>query len=111
MEKRLAKIESVYFGHGGYQDAMLGLHFNFSGFGWGVRFSEDAWDSEIVNWSEHCKWTEESRDKQYADIMKKISLYLKQAKVSSIEKLKSIPVEITFENNTMKEWRILTEVI
>ena len=111
MEKRLAKIESVYFGHGGYQDVMIGLHFNFSGHGWGVGFSEDAWDSEMVKWSESCKWTEENRNRQYADMMRKISLYLKQAKVSSIDKLKGIPVEIIFENSTMKEWRILTEVL
>ena len=33
------------------------------------------------------------------------------AKVNSIDKLKGIPVEVTFEDNMLKEWRILTEVL
>jgi len=35
----------------------------------------------------------------------------KDAKVNSIDKLKGIPVEVTFEDNMLKEWRILTEVL
>lgn len=111
MEKRLGKIEEVSFGHGGYQNAMIGLHFIFSGGSWGVGHSDDAWDAEMIKWSEHCKWTEESRDKQYSDIVRRLSLYLKQAKVHNVNQLKGIPVEITFDGNIMKEWRILTEVL
>lgn len=36
MEKKLGKIELVTFGHGGYQNCMLGLYVNLSGEGWGV---------------------------------------------------------------------------
>ena len=43
--------------------------------------------------------------------LKNVSKYLKEAKVSSVDKLKGIPVEVTFENNTIKSWRILTEVL
>ena len=84
MEIRLGKIETVFFGHGGYQDGMIGLHFTFSGGSCGVSWSEDAWDSEMVKWSENCEWTEESRDKQHSDIVRKLSLYLKQEDIYTI---------------------------
>ena len=39
MEKRLGKIESVSFGLGGYQGAMLGIHVTLGASGWGVAGS------------------------------------------------------------------------
>ena len=37
IEKKLGKISNVRFGHGGYQDAMIGLSLTFEGQGsWGV---------------------------------------------------------------------------
>ncbi len=111
MEKKLGKIESVTFGHGGYQDAMIGLNVTLSNGGWGVGDSKCAWDAEMIKWDKNCKWTEADRDKQYAEIMRYLSKLLKDAKVNSVDKLKGIPVEVTFEGNMLKEWRILTEVI
>jgi len=35
MTKELGKIEKVTFGLDGYQECMLGIHFVFSGAGWG----------------------------------------------------------------------------
>jgi hypothetical protein len=43
--------------------------------------------------------------------MRYISDLLHDAKVDSVEKLKGVPVEILFEGNTLKEWRIFTEVL
>ena len=43
--------------------------------------------------------------------MQKISKLLQIAKVKEIIKLKGKPVEIEFESNTLKSWRILTEVL
>lgn len=111
MEKKLGKIESVTFGHGGYQDAMIGLNVTLSNGGWGVGDSKCAWDAEMIKWDKNCEWTEADRDKQYAEIMRYLSKLLKDAKVNSVDKLKGIPVEVTFEGNMLKEWRILTEVI
>ena len=111
MEKKLGKIESVSFGLGGYQGAMLGLHVTLSSKGWGVGDSKGNWDSEQVKWSEHSKWTEEDRDGWYAEIMRYVSKLLKEAKVDSVDKLKGKPVEVTFDGNILKEWRILTEVL
>jgi hypothetical protein len=43
--------------------------------------------------------------------MRYLSKLLKEAKVSSVYKLKGIPVEVTFDGNMLKEWRILKEVL
>lgn len=110
-EKRLGKIERVTFGHGGYQDACLGLNITISGEGWGTQTSKSAWDANLIKHSEHCKWTEEERDRQYSDIMRYVSDLLKDAKVSSIDKLEGIPLEVEFEGNILQDFRILTEVL
>jgi hypothetical protein len=111
METKLGKLEKVRFGIGGYNDAMIGLHVTISGSSWGVCDSRSAWDSEVIKWSESCKWSEEDRDRDYADIMRKVSSLLKQAKVTDVSRLNGIPVEATFEGNSLKSWRILTEVL
>ena len=43
--------------------------------------------------------------------MRYLSKLLNDAKVDSVDKLKGIPVEVTLEDNTLKEWRVLTEVL
>jgi hypothetical protein len=111
MEKKLGKIESVKFGLGGYQDAQLGLSVTLSARGWGVSDFKGNWDAEIIKRSEHTQWTEEDRDKGYSETMRFVSKLLKEAKVSSVDKLKDTPVEVTFDGNMLKEWRVLTEVL
>ena len=110
-EKKLGKIESVQFGLGGYQDSQLGLSITLGDGSWGVGDFKGNWDAESIKWSENCKWTEEDRDKGYSDTMRFLSKLLKDAKVRSVDKLKGIPVEVTFDGNTLKEWRVLTEVL
>lgn len=109
--KKLGKIETVSFGHGGYQDACIGIHFTFSFNGTGCCTSKCAWDANMVDASEYTKWTEEDRSKQYDEIVRYISSLLNDAKVNSIDKLKNIPIEAEFDGNALKDWRILTEVI
>lgn len=116
MNTALGKIESASFGHGGYQDAMLGLHVTICGDGWGVGATKSAWDAKMIECSEHAKWTEEDRSKQYAEIMRYVSELLAAAKVDSVDKLKGIPVETTFEGEhlagaKLESWRVLTEVL
>lgn len=110
-ETKLGKITKVSFGHGGYQDAMLGIHFTFEGKGFGVSDTKSTWDSELIECSERCQWSEEDRTEQYGEIMRFISKLLKDAKVSDISRLNGKPVEVTFEDHTLRSWRILTEVI
>ena len=111
MEKKLGKIESVSFGLGGYQGAMLGLHVTLGNGSWGVGDSRANWDAEQIKWSEHTKWTEGERDGWYAEIMRYVSSLLKDAKVDSVDKLIGKPVEVTLVGNQLKSWRILTEVL
>jgi hypothetical protein len=111
MEKKLGKIESVSFGLGGYQECNLGLSVTLGNGSWGVGDFRGGWDAESIKWSENCKWTESDRSKNYDDTMRYLSKLLKDAKVTSVDKLKGIPVEVTFDGNTLKEWRILTEVL
>jgi hypothetical protein len=111
MNKMLGKISKVSFGLGGYQDAMIGIHFSFSSTGMGVSTTKSYWDANLIKVNEYTKWTEEKRKKEYAAIMYYISDLLKKAKVQDVMQLTNIPVELTFEDNTLKDWRILTEVL
>jgi hypothetical protein len=111
MEKKLGKIEEVRFGLGGYQGAMLGLHVTLGDGGWGVGDSRANWDAEQIKCSEYSQWTEEERDGWFSEIMRYVSKLLKEAKVDSVDKLKGKPVEVTFDGNQLKSWRILTEVL
>lgn len=111
MEKKLGKIESVSFGLGGYQGSMLGLHVTLGNGSWSVNHSRAEWDAEQIECSEFTKWSEEDRDRWYTEIMRYVSKLLKEAKVDSVDKLRGKPVEVTFDGNTLKEWRILTEVL
>jgi hypothetical protein len=110
-EKILGKISKVHFGIGGYQDAMLGIHFSFSSSSTGVSTTRAYWDANMIEVSTHAKWTEEDRRKEYANIMYYVSDLLKDAKVQDVMQLVGKPVELTVEFNTLKSWRILTEVI
>lgn len=95
-----------------YQKYLIILKINYNGNNdWGVQDSRSAWDAENIKYSKNSKWTEADRDKKYAEIVRYLSKLLKDAKVNSIDKLKGIPVEVTFEDNMLKEWRILTEVL
>lgn len=111
MEKRLGKIQSVRFGHGGYQDACIGLSVTLGNKGWGVGDFKGTWDPEMIERSEYTKWTEEDRVKGFDETMRLVSKLLKEAKVDSVDKLKDIPVEVTFDGMMLQEWRILTEVL
>lgn len=116
MNTELGKIEHVSFGRGGYQDAMLGLHVIISGDGWGVGATKSAWYAKMSECSEHAKWTEEDRSKEYDEIMRYVSDLLDAAKVDSVDKLKGVPVEATFEGECLagrklESWRVLTEIL
>ena len=111
MEKRLGKIQSVSFGLGGYQECMLGLSITLGNDGWGVGDFKGFWDPEQITRSENTQWTEEERDMRNSETMRFVSKLLNEAKVKDLSKLKNVPVEVSFEGNQLKDWRILTEVL
>ncbi len=47
----------------------------------------------------------------YDKIVRFISDKLAEAKVSNVSQLIGMPVEVSFEDRTITDWRILTEVI
>jgi len=114
--KYLGKIESVKFGHCGYQGTALGVSFTFTFDDCcGVGTCKSAWDAELIKHTDSCKWTEEDRSNQYAEIMRYVSKLLKDAGCNDFAKLSGKPVELEFDGDgiggTLKDWRILTEVI
>lgn len=64
-----------------------------------------------INHSESCKYTEEDRDKWLAKQSLKIAKILEDAEVKYINELVGKPVIASFKNNTIQEFRILTEVL
>jgi len=110
-EKQLMKIEKATFGLGGYNDAMLGVFFTFTGKNCGISSERSTWDHNLVKVTEHAKWTEEDRSHQYDEMMRYVSDLLKDAKVNNFDNLRGKPVEVTLEGNQLKSWRILTEVL
>lgn len=109
-DKRIGKIRRVSFGKGGYQDACIGVTFDLGSDkeSWGVG---DFWGAWSIKRSEYCKWTEEDRIKQLGEMVMRINGILHDAKVTKLEQLAGVPIEATFDDRMLKEWRILTEVI
>lgn len=115
METKLGKISKVTFGLGGYQEAQFGLfiYLEFKPSGCTTAIIS-GWDTESIEHSEGCQWSEEDRAKGHDDLCRKISKLLKDAKVKSVHELKEKPIEATFEDGgfgKLKDWRILTEVL
>lgn len=108
MEKKLGKIQEVTFGHGGYQEAMIGVSFTLGGEGWGVG---DFWGNWSLDRSENAKWSEEDRINGLGKMVMKINKLLNDSNKHSVSDLEDVPVEVIFNGNSLVDWRILTEVI
>ena len=105
---QLGKIAHVRVGMGGYQEAMLGIWFTFEGKSWGCSTGEGTWAHKP---DAHTKWTEAEQDAIFAKTFRYIGELLKAAKVDDVAKLRGVPVEVTFEGNLLRSWRVLTEVL
>ena len=110
IRKEIGKIQNVSFGHGGYQDAMIGISFTLGSEkgAWGVG---DFWGYWSMEPDKYTKWTKKDQVNTLGETVLRINQLLSDAKVFDINKLQGIPVEVEFESNTLKSWRILTEVI
>lgn len=107
---KIGKIQKISLGFGGYQDAMLGLSVTLGSEqgSWGVGDSKGFWSGER---SDRCQWSEAGRLKSYGDTMTFIGALLSAAKKDDINKLVGVPIEVRFDGNTLKDWRVLTEAI
>ncbi len=106
IEKKLGKIRKFKIGMGGYQNAMLGVTIDLGADGWGVGDFKGDWLHALSD-----KQNEEIRKAALAETMIWIGQLLTDAKVEDCKDLIGKPVEITFEDVTMKSWRLLTEVL
>ncbi len=106
MEKMLGKISSAHFGLDRDRPFLFGLELCFTGDGWGT------YGIYLQNIADSCEWeSENKRNELFFKLCKKVENILKQAKVNGVDELVGKPVEVTFENNSFKDFRILTEVL
>lgn len=112
IEKKLGKIKAVKFGRGGYNDMQFGLFLTLGDGSWGVGASGKHVSMDMsVERTKTTQWTELERSNEYAEEAKDLSRLLNQANVDSVEKLKGIAIEATFDGQMLKSWRILEEVL
>lgn len=104
----LGRIQKIAFGFGGYQDAMIGLSITLGGQSWGVGDFKGAWG---IDRSEYAKWTEEDRLRELGQACMFLRDLLRKAGKQTVDQLAGTPVEVTFEGNTLKSWRVLDEVL
>lgn len=107
-EKILGKITSAEYGTIHDYPFLIGLQLEF-------RMSDGAYVSNgarcCVNIGEDCKWEDADRDKTITQSVEIINKILKEAKCNYVSELINKPVEVTIENNTFQDFRILTEVL
>jgi len=108
-QKRIGKIQRIEFGFGGYDDAMIGISVTLGSDkeGWGVGEFKGTW----ANRPDGAGWTLESQARILGETVIWFKDLLIAAKRKRIEDLEGTPVEVTFENDRLKSWRVLTEVI
>lgn len=109
-KKQIGKIQSINFGKGGYQDVMVGISITLGSDTehWGVSDFKGAWGHKRRG---EMHWTEEDRIKRLGEMVMWFNDLLEKAKAENINELIGKPVEVTFEDNQLSEWRILSEVL
>lgn len=107
-EKLLGKITSVRFGYGGYQEAMLGIWLDFSGKGFGISDGRGTW---VTDPGKSHEWSKADQTKIWGEMVRWIRDIMRKAHVEELSQLKGKPVEVTIEDQALKSWRILTEVL
>ena len=107
IEKMLGKIDFAEYGTIKDYPFLIGLQLGFTMSGCGIMDG----GKYTVNISEQCRWEKSEREVAVTVSVEKIYKLLKEAKVNYVSELKNKPVEVTIENNTFKDFRILTEVL
>lgn len=108
MEKVLGKILSAKYGKIHDYPMFIGLQLTF-------KLSDGGCVGDggklCVNASSECKWEEENKGEAYIRSVTEVYKILNDAKVNSVDELVNVPVEVTMDRNTFKDFRILTEVL
>ena len=109
MNKRIGKIQGISFGFGGYDDAMIGVSVTLVSDKecWGVGDFKGTWATR----SDGAEWTLADQTRIWGETVAWVRDLLRDAKKQELKDLVGTPVEVTFEDNTLKAWRVLTEVV
>lgn len=105
--KELGKITFAEFGTVRDYPFLIGLQLGFRMDGSAVMDG----GKYTVNISPECKWKKMNREATIIKSIEKVNRILEDAKVNYVSELLNKPVEVTIEDNTFKDFRILTEVL
>lgn len=106
-EKLLGKITYAEFGQYPDRPFLFGLQLGFDFKGSSVMCG----GRYTVNISDECRWERQEKLDAIEKMINHVDKILTDANVDSVSKLVGKPVEVYLENNTFKDFRILTEVI
>lgn len=105
--KELGKITFAEFGTVIDYPFLIGLQLCFK-----LEYGEIGDSGNyIVNINPKCKWEGLNREETIAKSIEEVNRISEDAKVNYVSELLNKPVEVTMENNTFKDFRILTEVL
>jgi hypothetical protein len=106
-EKFLGKITSAEFGTFKERPFLIGLHLVFK-----IKpYVVTDGGKYCVNISKECDWGDDSRVEVITQYVEFVGKILEDANCNYVSELVNKPVEVTIENSTFKDFRILTEVI
>lgn len=105
--KELGKITFAEFGTVRDYPFLIGLQLGFRMDGSAVMDG----GKYTVNISSECKWKEMNREATIIKSIEEVNRILEDAKANYVSELLNKPVEVTMEDNTFKDFRILTEVL
>jgi hypothetical protein len=105
--KELGKITFAEFGTVRDYPFLIGLQLGFRMDGSAVMDG----GKYTVNISPECKWKEMNREATIIKSIEEVNRILEDAKANYVSELLNKPVEVTMEDNTFKDFRILTEVL
>ena len=106
--KFLGKIDFADYGTIIDYPFLIGLQLGFK-LGEGGSIADGG--KLTVNIDKQCRWDESERRDAVTVSVEAVYRILKNAKVNYVSQLINKPVEVTIENNTFKDFRILTEVL
>lgn len=110
-EKMLGKIKRVSFGYCGYEGVQFGFQVELGGDNWGVCAPVKGFWSLDIPCNSNCKWTEEDRDRGFAEAVRELNKLLLDARKKNINDLVGVPVEVEFNGTAFVSFRVLKEVL
>lgn len=107
MEKVLGKIEKATYGMGGYDGAMFGLSVTLAFGGRACSDFKGTWQTR----SENAQFSVEEWQRSHLEAALFVMDLLRDAKKKDVSQLAGVPVEVSTDGNSLKSWRVLTEVL